>query len=71
MILATKESNSVDVKGMETVLLNENTDLRIFGKPNTKPYRRMGVVLCSGKTTENMEQLKSKAMALVKHIQIN
>lgn len=71
VVLATKESNAFEITGIERVLLNDNTDLRIFGKPSTRPYRRMAVVLCNGSMVENVEQLKNKAIALAKQIQIN
>ena len=35
------------IKGIENALQDKNIDIRIFGKPETKPYRRMGVILAS------------------------
>jgi phosphoribosylglycinamide formyltransferase 2 len=45
VVLASKDSADFEITGMEEVLTNENTDVRIFGKPSTRPYRRMAVVL--------------------------
>ena len=34
-----------DIEGVEKALAIENADIRIFGKPNLKPYRRVAVAL--------------------------
>ena len=36
---------------MATVLATEDTDLRLFGKPDSRPYRRMGVALAKAEST--------------------
>ena len=35
------------IKGIQNAFQDKNIDIRIFGKPETKPYRRMGVILAS------------------------
>ena len=40
----------VGYKGIEKALMKENTKILIFGKPNAKKGRRMGVVLAKGET---------------------
>ncbi len=46
VILAPNQSFvGPDFAGVEKVLSQKNTDIRIFGKPNVTPGRRMGVVL--------------------------
>jgi phosphoribosylglycinamide formyltransferase 2 len=34
--------------GVEAALSEPGVDLRIFGKPSTRPYRRMAVALAQG-----------------------
>jgi phosphoribosylglycinamide formyltransferase 2 len=70
VVLASKDSAHFEIKGMAEVLTNENTDVRIFGKPSTRPYRRMAVVLCNGTLQEDVQVIKNKAMALSKQITV-
>ncbi|MGZ8295530.1 MAG: phosphoribosylglycinamide formyltransferase 2, partial [Allosphingosinicella sp.] len=41
-------------------------DVRIFGKPVTRPYRRMGVALATGATAEEARGLATRAAAKVR-----
>ena len=70
VILAEKQGNAPDFKGVEAILENSNTDIKIFNKPFTRPYRRMAVVLCNGNTSENVTDIKNKAISLAKKIEI-
>jgi phosphoribosylglycinamide formyltransferase 2 len=45
VILADRESESFAFAGLADALALGDTDVRIFGKPVTRPYRRMGVAL--------------------------
>lgn len=46
VILSTTESNEAPkFTGLEKALTTANTDVKIFGKPSTRKYRRMGVAL--------------------------
>jgi phosphoribosylglycinamide formyltransferase 2 len=45
VILADRESDSFAFEGLADALALGDTDVRIFGKPVTRPYRRMGVAL--------------------------
>lgn len=47
--------------GMEEVLKEDSTNLRIFGKPFTKVNRRMGVVLCYAPLGDSLDALRTKA----------
>ena len=48
VILANKNAKGkFSIKGIENAFQDKNIDIRIFGKPVTKPYRRMGVILAS------------------------
>lgn len=69
VILADRESNKApQFDGLTTVLSQPQTDIRLFGKPTTRPYRRMGVVLTYG--TDSAAELTEKAKALAGEITI-
>lgn len=70
VVLASKEGARPAYKGIENVLLNENTDVKVFNKPATHPYRRMAVVVCNDKTTADVNTVKEKAIKLSKQIEI-
>jgi phosphoribosylglycinamide formyltransferase 2 len=45
VILADRDCNDFTFEGLADALALGDTDVRIFGKPVTRPYRRMGVAL--------------------------
>jgi phosphoribosylglycinamide formyltransferase 2 len=45
VILADRDSDAFAFEGLTDALALGDTDVRIFGKPVTRPYRRMGVAL--------------------------
>ena len=45
VVLAQDESDHVQVEGLEEAASIPNGDFRVFGKPTTRKYRRMGVGL--------------------------
>ena len=53
---------------MEEVTKEEDTYLRIFGKPFTRVNRRMGVVLCYGDINDDTTYLRDKAKRLAETI---
>ena len=59
-----------DFEGIENVLKEPDTDVRIFGKPATRPYRRMGIVLTTGSITESMSELRAKAATMKEQVSI-
>ena len=62
VILASDEGNSEPKYiGLDEALNQANTELRIFGKPSTREYRRMGVVLVNDVLDSEMELLRKKA----------
>lgn len=70
VVLAKKDGNRPDFIGVETVMEEPNTDVRIFNKPTTRPYRRMAVVLCNDKPNANVNDVKEKAILLSKKIEL-
>ncbi|NHC43007.1 formate-dependent phosphoribosylglycinamide formyltransferase [Bacillus sp. MM2020_1] len=55
-IKATKESKAYQITGIDESLSIPNTQVRVFGKPETKGGRRMAVVLSSGESVERARQ---------------
>lgn len=71
VILASDSGNSIPKYiGLDSALKEENTELRIFGKPSTREYRRMGVVLVNDTLESDIELLRKKANAISKSINI-
>ena len=70
VVLANKNSpNAPNFKGLEEVLSNKETDLRLFGKPSSRPYRRMGVVLKYGE--KKVDKLVEEAKNLASLIKVD
>ena len=60
VILADQTSETAPrYLGIAQILTDLNTEVRIFGKPSTRPYRRMAVALCFG--SDPVESLVQKA----------
>lgn len=70
VVLATKKGGEPNYEGVESVLAEEGVDVRIFGKPDTRPYRRMAVVLASGDKNTNANIFKEKAIQLAQKIKL-
>jgi phosphoribosylglycinamide formyltransferase 2 len=64
VVLATEKSDfAPNFIGVADVLANEGFDIRLFGKPTTRPYRRMGVVLNSGDSSVELLTKQAKEAA--------
>jgi len=48
VVLADKEGTNPRFEGVESALSEPGVDVRLFGKPTTRPYRRMAVALAQG-----------------------
>jgi phosphoribosylglycinamide formyltransferase 2 len=70
VVLASQSGSVKEYKGINEVLRTEKTDVRIFNKPTTRPYRRMGVVLTYDRVGSDVDDVKQKAIDLAKKIQI-
>ena len=70
VILAkTESSNFPNITGMKKASRFPNTDFKIFGKPTTRKYRRMGVALAYGENSTT--ELVSKAKEVASKIEVN
>jgi phosphoribosylglycinamide formyltransferase 2 len=62
VILADRESPKVvGYDGVDTALALADVQIRIFGKPDTRKYRRMGVALARAETTDTARALAKQA----------
>lgn len=70
VILADRNSEAFAFAGVDDALAlgsaGAETDIRIFGKPVTRPYRRMAVALATGIDTDSARQLAKEAADKVK-----
>ncbi|MDA1336537.1 MAG: formate-dependent phosphoribosylglycinamide formyltransferase [Bacteroidetes bacterium] len=58
------------ISGVEEAAGFPDSDIRVFGKPTVRPYRRMAVALASGEKTESTEALVSRAHEVARCIKI-
>jgi phosphoribosylglycinamide formyltransferase 2 len=65
VILATSQSTDINFTGVEKALAEPDVDIKLFGKPDSRPYRRMGVALASAATTDQARQKATTAASLV------
>jgi phosphoribosylglycinamide formyltransferase 2 len=70
VVLADKEGVEPEFTGLEMVLAEPRTDIRIFGKPSTRPYRRMAVVLCNDDCESDIRALTKKASLLASKVKV-
>ena len=61
VILASENSNNPTFTGIENVACLPKTDFRLFGKPTSRPYRRMGVVLTYDTLETPIEEIVERA----------
>lgn len=60
---ADRDSKQFQIEGLEGALSVPNSSVRIFGKPETKPGRRMAVALSSANSVEEARELAEKAVS--------
>lgn len=70
VILASKEGTNPGYSGVESAISPKQTDIRIFGKPTTRPYRRMAVCLSWDKKNADVVQVKKKAIANARKVSV-
>lgn len=63
---ADREQVEYSISGLEQALSVPNTQVRVFGKPETKVGRRMAVALSSADTVEEARGLAKQAAGLLK-----
>ncbi len=70
VILADRDSGDFRFEGLAEALAlgkpGADVDVRLFGKPTTRPYRRMGVALARGATVEEARRIAVEAAGKVR-----
>jgi len=70
VVLADKTLEQFAITGVEKALEQNNTDIRVFGKPTTRPFRRMAVALTYGSVDADVNELRAKAKLAADKISI-
>ncbi len=71
VILASESSNNPTFTGIENVACLPKTDFRLFGKPTSRPYRRMGVVLSYDSKETPIEKIVERAKLTAALVKVN
>ncbi|ALM49662.1 phosphoribosylglycinamide formyltransferase [Flavobacterium psychrophilum] len=71
VILASENSDNPSFKGIEAIAALPKTDFRLFGKPTSRPYRRMGVALVSDTIDTPVEGIVEKAKAAAALVKVH
>ncbi|MNE18655.1 Phosphoribosylglycinamide formyltransferase 2 [compost metagenome] len=71
VLLASEDSTNPTFSGIEKVAALPKTDFRIFGKPTSRPYRRMGVVLSHDTLSTPINEVIERAKETAKLITVN
>ncbi|PPT08731.1 Phosphoribosylglycinamide formyltransferase 2 [Geitlerinema sp. FC II] len=66
VILADRNADRVAFEGVDEALAELNTDVRLFGKQTTRPYRRMGVALATAETAQQARDIANRAASRVR-----
>ena len=67
VILSDRESFEFRYEGVDMALaVDPSVDVRIFGKPSTRPFRRMGVALSTSGSTASARSLAKRAADAVR-----
>ena len=65
VILAAQASDRVAYSGLEQALSEADVQVLLFGKPDARPYRRMGVALATGTSLEEARSKADRAAAAI------
>lgn len=71
VILSTiEEKENPKYEGIAEALSAPKADIRIFGKPSTRKYRRMGVALVYDELDSKMDELIAKAKRIAQNVKV-
>jgi len=71
VILADKEGINPTYLGLDKAMNHTQSDIRIFGKPITRPYRRMAVALTYDKVGSDVNKVKERAIGIAKEVKVD
>ena len=69
VILAAQACRSVAFEGLEQALATADVQVLLFGKPDARPHRRMGVALASGANLDEAQQRADQAAAAIRVVE--
>ncbi|MFH1546469.1 MAG: formate-dependent phosphoribosylglycinamide formyltransferase [Patescibacteria group bacterium] len=67
VILAAKDSTQISFEGIDEALREKGTTIRLFGKPSSRPNRRMGVCLA---LDENVDAAREKTARMLGKVRV-
>ena len=70
VILAHENSENPSYHHLDKIAALPKTDFRIFGKPTSRPYRRMGVVLTNDNVSADIALVTNRAIAAAALVKI-
>ncbi len=70
VILADKDGVNPNYVGLEKAMNYSKSDIKIFGKPVTRPYRRMAIALAYDTIGSDVNSVKERAIAIAKEIKV-
>lgn len=68
VILATEYSENPSFSGIENIAGEDKSDFRLFGKPTSRPYRRMGVVVTYDDINGDIKKVVARSKELSSRI---
>ena len=68
--LASANSENPTFENLEVLANAPKTDFRLFGKPTSRPYRRMGVVVCYDAINSDVAAITKKAKELAAKVKV-
>jgi len=71
VILAAENSQNPTYSGIENIAALPKTDFRIFGKPTSRPYRRMGVALTNDSLETPIDEIVERAKVAAALVTVN
>jgi phosphoribosylglycinamide formyltransferase 2 len=70
VVLASDTADMFRISGLDLALQQPRTDLRVFGKPSIRPYRRMAVALVHDAVGSDVDALRKKAMQVASLVRV-
>jgi phosphoribosylglycinamide formyltransferase 2 len=71
VILASENSTNPTFTGLEKIAALPKTDFRIFGKPTSRPYRRMAIALANDTLETPIEEIVDRAKQAASLIEVH
>jgi phosphoribosylglycinamide formyltransferase 2 len=70
VILASETSTNPTFEGVEDIASEQKSDFRLFGKPTSRPYRRMGVVVTYDHLDASVAAVTKRAKELASKVKV-